>query len=654
MNKHALLLICLLVFINAEAQKFTHEFGVYSNEDFELKECSFEPAAEAVVLYDIGKSMFDDTDYGYNIYFERRVKIKILKKAGLKYAEFSVPVYYDKSEGAEKIVEIRGNTYNYENGTVRTTSFNPKETYTQKINEHWNLKKFAIPDVKEGSVFEIQYIINSPYIFNLRDWEFQGEIPVYYSEYTAIINPHFEYFYYVQGISKFDEFKTYTIHNNIIIRGGQPSDDMAYFFVLKNVPSFKDDEFISSPDDYRIKINFQLSTYSSSSGVVTKIITTWPELIKELLKMEEFGRYLKQSQKKGEEVLATLSLPSDNIEKIKYLRNYVAHNFSFNGYDTKYANQSVKDFVNKKIGNSAEINLFFLGLLNAAGIQADPVIISTRNYGKIRSDYPFLEAFNYALVSTTIDGKPVLLDATESLLDWNEIPSRCLNESGLLVKSGEPQWMKYGSFVTSEVKTKAEMTIDAANTGMRVTFDNEYTGYDGASARNSYLKDYDRLYEELVSNNSRNTDSIRQVNLYNVEQPFSLRYMENNPLEIVDQKIVLDPFLRKGIYENPLKEPTRNYPIDFTYRKIRSFETIINIPEGYRILSKPDDFVVNNPDVRMLYMTDDKTPGVLKVTMVYEFKKDSYQPEVYSKIKGYYNNIVNKFNEKIVLEPSGI
>ena len=58
-----------------------------------------------------------------------------------------------------------------------------------------------------------------------------------------------------------------------------------------------------------------------------------------------------------------------------------------------FTNKSVKDLLSSKTGNSAEINLFLAGMLNAAGIEAYPVITSTRSNGKIQSDYPFLQPF---------------------------------------------------------------------------------------------------------------------------------------------------------------------------------------------------------------------------------------------------------------------
>lgn len=642
-----------LLAISSYAQSSSYKFGTCNPEDFKTKECPFEPGASAVILCDIGKSMFEETDYGFFVYFERRVKIKILNKAGLQYAEFNVPVYTG-DEGSEKIIEIVGNTYNFENGTIRTTAFNPKESYTKKLNEHWDLKTFAIPDVSEGSVFEVKYEIRSPYIFNLRDWEFQCEIPVYYSEYTAEINPHFDYTYFVQGVNKFDEFKSYPLRKEMQIPGIANNDDMAYFFVLKNIQSFKKDEYITSADDYRIKINFQLSGYANSSGSVTRIITTWPELTKDLLKQETFGKYIKLSLKKAEELIPTLNLPSGNLEKTKYLRWYVTNNYNFNGYDTYFTKNSVKDLLTKKTGNSADLNLFLLGLLRMAGIQADPVIISTRDHGKIKADYPFTDAFNYVLIAANIDGKIQLMDATDPLLNFNEIPPRCLNETGLIVKDGEPQWVKFTSTVISEQLTLAEFNLEKESGNVTIKYTNVYSGYDASSMRGQYLADYNALHKKLISVRTEINDSLKAKNLQTVEEKFELSYQEQYHPEITDGMILIDPFFGKAMYENPFKEPTRSYPVDFNYKKKRSFETDINIPEGYKLIGKPEDLIVNNLLMKVIYTVDESKPGKIKVTAQYEIKKDSYPAESYKELKGYFDLIVNKFNEKIIFEPVGI
>ena len=82
------LLILILCFIGSSqltpAQNFIHEFGKFSNEEFQLKKYDKDTSAEAVVLYDIGESHFERYEEGFVIIFTRKFKIKVLTKAGLK------------------------------------------------------------------------------------------------------------------------------------------------------------------------------------------------------------------------------------------------------------------------------------------------------------------------------------------------------------------------------------------------------------------------------------------------------------------------------------------------------------------------------------------------------------------------------------------
>ena len=207
--KRQLFLICFISIIQfTVAQNYTHEFGKYSNEEFQLQKYSKDPSAEAVVIYDIGKSYFTQTVNGFEVVFERRMKIKIFTKAGLKWAQFSIP-YYEEDNKYEEISELKGNTYNYEDGQVRVSALDPKSSYKEKYNEHWYNKMFAMPDVKDGSVIEVSYKVTSPYFFNFHNWEFQNKIPVIYSEYTTKMIPFYEYTYLLQGANKFDDFKSF-------------------------------------------------------------------------------------------------------------------------------------------------------------------------------------------------------------------------------------------------------------------------------------------------------------------------------------------------------------------------------------------------------------------------------------------------------------
>ena len=51
--------------------------------------------------------------------------------------------------------------------------------------------------------------------------------------------------------------------------------DIVYKFGMKNIPAFGDEEFITSINDYVIKLDFQLSKIHTLDGRNIDIITTW-------------------------------------------------------------------------------------------------------------------------------------------------------------------------------------------------------------------------------------------------------------------------------------------------------------------------------------------------------------------------------------------
>lgn len=645
-----LILFLTITFQLTIAQNYTHEFGKFSNEDFQLKQYAKDPSAEAVVIYDIGKSYFTRDDNGFELVFERKMKIKILTKAGLKWAQISIP-YYIENNKAEAIEKLEGNTYNYENGQVRISALDPKNTYKEKYNDHWFDKKFAMPDVKEGSVIEVNYKIISPYLFNLRNWEFQKEIPVIYSEYTTKMIPFYEYIYILQGSEKLDNFKSYAEVSSSSPFGTIKYDDMVYNYLMKDVPAFKDESFITSSGDYTIKLDFQLAAIHFPNGATQAIMTTWPEMCKEMNDNSSFGKYLNNCKKKATELIDTMQISSkSSTEKAKRIERFVKTNFNWNGKSDKYATKNVKDFLTSKTGNCADINLFLAGMLNSAGIEAYPVILSTRDHGKIKLDYPFQHFFNYVMVLAKIDSSSVLLDATEPLSNFNEIPSRCINDKGLVIQKNKVEWVNLQSKTISNKIYNFKIQLTQGNDSIIQDSRLTTTGFEAIDYRRQFSTSYKDLKADLLGNNALNADTLLPVDLNQIEKPFEINFKNKAIAETIEDKIIILPFCNFTLSKNPLKKPTRNYPVDFIYKKSIKFQTTITIPDGYKLMTKPIDMKINNGVVRIIYITDIQTKGFINVIGNYEFKKDVYDISEYTEIKKYFDMIVGKFNEGLVLK----
>ncbi len=648
------LLILAQSLITVNGQNFSKEFGKIGKDEIELTEYALDKDAEAVVLFDIAKSYFVKTDYSFDVVFERTTRIKILAESGIKWAEVEIP-FYQEEDIYEKIYDVEASSYNFENGSLNKSTFDASNTFDEKKNEYWSIRKFAIPNVKVGSVIEYRYKINSQYKFNFRDWEFQWRIPVVYSEYIAKMIPFFGYTFLLQGADKFDIHESFEDkgHPRHFGSSGTYRDnsyqDMVTKFGMKSVPAFGDEEFISSINDYIIKLDFQLSKTQSLDGRKTEIITTWEDLIKELLKHQNFGKHISKSEKVASKLLDIDALSQKpEIEKFNTILDYVKSNFNWNNHKGKFATKTPNQLVDNKFGNCADINLFTIGLLNSVGIESYPLILSTREHGKIKIDYPFSHFFNYVIVLANVDGKMFLADATEVLCMNDRIPPRCINDKGLIIKKDEVDWIGLDCMFTSGITTYMQM--DVKDNNLTVDLLKMATEYDALYYRNNYTDKTDNVKQKISTNNySINDSSIQIQNYLDRTKPYKLRYGFTTKPEFVNDKIYISPFLQETITENPLKQKERRYPIDMIYPKKRIYSSTLSISEGYQVDYMPEDLTIKN-DLFELFYSVKRQQDKLQIAFSYFFKKNIYQSDDYSKIKYYFNEIVKKGNEKIVLK----
>lgn len=659
MMKKYVMLSSLLLMVNVliTAQEFARGFGNICQAEADYEVYPSDSSAEAVVFFDTGITDFvRDTEGGYNIRFIRQKRIKILSEAGLHWADFEIP-FYQEGGIYEKVSEISGTTYNLENGQPVKTPLQKGDWHDEKINDRWNVRKIAMPNAKVGSIVEISYEVETPYLFNLPDWEFQGNIPTLYSSYEVHMIPFYEYIYLLQGAKKFDEHTSFVDHGHDRAFGGIIFNDMVYRFVMKDIPGFTDEEMITSASDYITKIDFQLAKISYPSGGSSQILSTWPKIVDDLDKHLDFGKYVRKSKKAAANLIHVEHIKTlPPTERFNAVMDYVKQNYDWNKINSKYALKSVKELVREKYGSSADLNLFAVGLLNACDIEAYPVWISTRSHGKIAANYPFTHFFNYAIITAQVDGKTLVSDATEVLLENNRIPLRCINEMGLVVqpKSDPVGWINLESSQPSKITTQLGLAVNTNKIDASVRI--MATEYDGFLYRNKYGTDVEIVSGQIRNRGFNVSDSAITIKGFeDFKKSYQISYKASTHFDKIGSgnsthskaKIYVPPFLDQTLSENPLKQKSRTYPIDLTYPKMRNYVSYITIPEGYSVDYVPRNYSVKNSLFEMNY-TAMQNDGKIIVTMNYYFKKSVFAAKDYEKIKFYFKQIVLKGNDKIV------
>jgi Domain of Unknown Function with PDB structure (DUF3857) len=189
-------LICCFAF----AQKAPFKFGNIPIEDLKMIRYEKDTSAAAVVLGDYGEStiFYVQSSGDWRVSFERTQRIKILTREGYNHANFEVLLYHNSTD-KEKLSGLKVITHNFENGKDVETKMKSDAVFEEEYDKNLNITKFTAPNIREGSVVEITYKIDSDFIQYFRDWEFQSTIPVVWSEYRASIPEFFNYRRYMQG-----------------------------------------------------------------------------------------------------------------------------------------------------------------------------------------------------------------------------------------------------------------------------------------------------------------------------------------------------------------------------------------------------------------------------------------------------------------------
>ncbi|MFX0140520.1 MAG: DUF3857 domain-containing protein, partial [Candidatus Hodarchaeota archaeon] len=240
----------------SSTKKMTAKLGEIKKTDMEMIEFPADTNANALILSDIGEVSFTDN---LEMVFERYRRVKILKEAGFHFGTVTIP-YYAK-DGSQHVKSIVGQTYNINaDSSIQTVQLAKDSIITEDMEDGWRRLRFTLPAIKRGSIIEYSYKLYAKKFAWLRKWEFQTEEPTLYSEFKAEIPEFLNYIMIYQGTDSFDvyESETYSRQIKYFLRKNTTNFTINRW-AMRDVPALRREPFITTLDDYRMMIRFQLA-----------------------------------------------------------------------------------------------------------------------------------------------------------------------------------------------------------------------------------------------------------------------------------------------------------------------------------------------------------------------------------------------------------
>ena len=643
-------------------EKSPVKYGKVSAVDFDLSKYKFDTSVSAVVISDVGSSAFEGNTKGwFTLVFKHQKRIKILKKSGFDAASISIPLY-SSGTSVEKILNLQGNTYNLENGNVVKSELEDKAIFKDKLSKNLVEKKFTFPAVKEGSIIEYSYTINSDFLFNLQPWEFQGDYPRLWSEYNVSLPEFFSYVtlsqgyvsYYIKTLSS--SFNSFSVS----VPGGTSSDEHLsvsgnvneYRWVMKEVPELKQEGFTSTIRNHIAKIEFQLSQYRFPNQPIEEIMGDWVTVSEKMLKRDDFGVDInKNNGWLDDEMKRIVGGKSNEIEKAKLIYEYVRDNFTCTDFSDIYLNNPLKTIFKNKNGSVSDINLLLIAMLHHENIVVDPVILSTRSHGFTNEIYPLMSQFNYVIAQITINGKLHYLDATHPFLGFGKLPEECYNGSAHLI-APQPLLVPFVADSLREAKVTSVIIVpgkEKMEGGFRTTLGY----YESLNTRKTikdkgeteFFKKIGSAYNSDIEITASGLDSLKMI-----EQPLSIHYdFKFNDMD--GDIIYFNPMMSEGFKDNFFKAAKRKYPVEMPYTFDETYILSMEIPTGYTVDEIPKSAKVsfNDGEGFFEYLINKSENGIqLRSRIV--MKRANFAAEEYNSLRDFFGDVVKKHSEQIVLK----
>lgn len=622
----------------------------------------------AIVLSDAGSVHFIGNDKNwFSHVFKRQTRIKILNKKSIGLATVKIPLY-THDDDAEKVDNLVASTYNLEDGKVVETRLDKKDIFQDKRDKNHIEVKFTMPAVKEGSIIDYTYTITSDYNFSLPSWEFQSiNHPCLWSEYEVAIPQVLFYIFVKQGVHSFDIDKGSEGHESYKVTkrpdgsslgmGNQElfvnANTVKHRWVMKDIPAFHVESYLSTPRNYVDKIDFQLSkTYN---GEDTRDVTnTWKKATEELLNESHFGLPLREDNEWLQE-WADKAAGDNNtpLQKAKAIYYYVNSHFTCTNHYDKYIYTNFHDVVKKNSGTVGDINLLLITLLRLKGISADPVVLSTRDYGFNLSKYPMLERLNYVIARVHLFDKVYYLDAAHPQLGFGQLAGDCYNGHARIISDKDS-----GSIYFEADSLKEKKATMVLITSDKLMMEGSYQSISGlqesynirnrvgTTGEKNYFKNIQTSYGEDMDISNGSIDSLTRP-----EDPVMVRYDFRLKQSLGSSLIYLDPVFGDGWRDNPFKAADRKYPVEMPYAMDNTYTFSLDIPEGYVVEELPKSAkVMLNEDQGIFEYLIGRQDNMIQMRCHLKLVKANFPAEDYASLRDFFAYVVKKESEQIVLK----
>jgi hypothetical protein len=355
------------------------------------------PGAPAIILY--REENCDDN--GITSHEDHYVRIKILTEEGRKYG--NIEIAFNKS--TQDVVRIHARTVHPDGSAIEFDgkAFDKMIAKTQGLR--YEAKTFTLPAVEVGSILEYRYTVDlhEHRVFS-NHWILSGNLFTRYARFS--LKP----------------YVSHTIPVNLRLSwqglpsGAAPKEgpDHVMRMEVHDIPAFVEEDFMPPPNEVKSRVDFVYEAEYRDNDPASY----WQHVGKKQYEIVEHFTDKRGAMRAAvEQIVSPSDEPEVKLRKI-YKRVQEIRNKSFElsksaqelKRDKEKADENVEDVWKRGYGSHRQLTWLYLALVRAAGFEAYPVLVSSRNEYFFTPKTMEYWKLNAGVVLIKLNGKDIFCD----------------------------------------------------------------------------------------------------------------------------------------------------------------------------------------------------------------------------------------------------
>jgi transglutaminase-like putative cysteine protease len=596
---------------------------------------------------------FEERNGGIMAKIDRLVRIKVYSSNQIEIAEAAlVGIPYYSDENMERITGLEAVTH-LPNG--RKVQLDTENRRTVDLNSRYKIIEFEMPDAEQGAVLEYKYTLERRYIEELPDFYFANRVPTKKAQIYLTNKDYLRYETVTQNVDfdiEYIEQRIDTSSIPLVFTYQRPNPVYIQSWKATDVPAVDASSFISSIDDIRGQLKFQISEF----GIPRQPLENSWEFVAAQIRRSanpfEIINEHPELEERGKEIAGRFA---DQIEAQDSIFTWVNRNLQFNGQNAVFAEQPLDRIVNGEPANQAEINMVLLALLRGAGIDARPLYISGRDYGRINNAFPSLYQFNRMLVVSFIGEDKYFLDASIANSLPGLISVSSYNEQGMALLEEDYMWVEITpdkSVFELDIQLNGRLTAEGDLSG---SVDAVTRGYPSRQIREDMAggiplneivsKTFFEVYPEAELSNSSihinedDPDSITTVSDFRIPE-YATSFTDG---------LEFRPMVVGYLFQNPFESTMRRVPITLDAPEKLSITYSIEIPDGF-VINEANESRSTRLQGAELLENYRLARGRIEYSFEINIIRKEFSTDVYSQLRSIYERWVYISNNNWYIE----